>query len=145
MFELEDLMKLTEKPRHSFTAISLADSKQIILLHLPVWESFTEREHHHFLVNHGALWVHDAALWDKVAKDSQNEMKKNYPHLMRRVDMFPFSNGPNCLAAVAAAITRNEAFINTWMKEEEFLGVLKEENYVPCGSESLTEGDVLMV
>jgi hypothetical protein len=42
VFELEDLMKLTGKSRHSFTAISLADSKQIILLHLPVWESFIE-------------------------------------------------------------------------------------------------------
>jgi hypothetical protein len=144
VFELEELMELTGKPRHSFTGISIGDNKNIILLHLQVWESFTEMERHRFLVNYGNLWVNEVAQWDKLEKISQNVMKEKYPHLIKRIDTFPISNGPNCLAAVAAAITRDEVFFNTWMKEEEFLAVMKEANYEPCRSESNTEGDVLI-
>jgi hypothetical protein len=144
VFELEVLMELAGINRHSYTGVSIADNKEIILLNLPLWESFSEMERHRFLVNYGTQWVNDKALWSELEKDSQNELKEKYPCLADKIDTFPSSNGPNCLAAVAGAITGDETFFNSWMKEEAFLRVIKDANYEPRGSETITEGDVLI-
>jgi hypothetical protein len=144
VFELEELIELSGVYRDSLPAVSIDDNKEIVLLHGLLWETFSEFERHRFLVNYGTLWVNETAHWDKLEKDSQTSMKMKYPHLMAKIDTFPISNGPNCLAAVAAALTRNEAFFHKWMKEEEFMGVIKEANYEPCRNESIEEGDVLI-
>ncbi|MEL3971494.1 hypothetical protein AAEO50_04305 [Rossellomorea oryzaecorticis] len=144
VFELEELIELAGVSRDSLPGVSIDDNKEIVLLHRPVWETFTVLERHRFLVNYGALWVNEAAHWDKVKKDNQTSIKMKYPHILEKIDEFPKSNGPNCLAAVAAALTRNEAFFYKWMKEEEFMGVIKEANYEPFENERIEEGDVLI-
>jgi hypothetical protein len=144
VFELEVLMELAGINRHPYTGVSIADNIEIILLNLPLWESFSEMERHRFLVNYGTLWVNDKALWSELEKDSQNELNEKYPRIVEKIDTFPSSNGPNCLAAVAGAVTGDETFFNSWMKEEAFLRVIKDASYEPCRSEITTEGDVLI-
>jgi hypothetical protein len=144
VFELEELIELAGVSRDSLPVVSIDDMKEIVLLHRTVWETFTELERQRFLINYGTLWVNEAAHWDKVEKDIQTSIKMKYPHVIEKIDTFPKSNGPNCLAAVAAALTRNEGFFHKWMKEEEFLGFIKEANYEPCENENFEEGDVLI-
>ncbi|MCA1053789.1 hypothetical protein LCM10_02230 [Rossellomorea aquimaris] len=135
LFGLEELAELTGVSKRTLPCVML-DGVKISNLNIGVWNGFSEEVRHRFLMGYGAFWIDDNAFWDKHGDDFKSGITMTYPSLRNRIDRFSPMNGPNCLGAVAAAMTGELHYFDCWMQEREFLSIVGDQGYT-----ELTAGD----
>ncbi|WP_173105880.1 hypothetical protein [Bacillus sp. KH172YL63] len=127
------------------TPVTILDSgEEVILLHRLLWESLPKRAQHSFLLNYCAMWIKDRSRKATMSEEDVNEIFLATPHLRDMIDAFPLENGPNCLAAVATALSGNRTYKDQWMMSVEFMGILHNEGYHSTDSKHPRRGDVLV-
>jgi hypothetical protein len=144
LFTKEDLCELLQVPTLDIPTTKLDTGEDIILLHRILWDSLSEKSQFTFLLNYGALWVDEKSIWKGFSEGRKLDISNMTPHLESMFDTFPFENGPNCLAAVATAITKNQAYKDQWMQGEELLSILEQSEYAPVDTLDYREADVFV-
>lgn len=144
LFTLEDLCELLQVPTLDIPATTLDTGEEIILLHRVLWYSLSEKTQFTFLLNYGALWIDEQSIWKGLSAERKQAISNQAPHLQRLIDTFSFKNGPNCFAAVATAVTKNQAYKDQWMQGEDLLLILERAEYSPVDTTEYKQGDVFV-
>ena len=144
LFKKEVLCELFQVPSIHAHVTTLPTGEDIIHLHRGLWETVSEKSQFTFLLNYGAMWVEEDSIWNELSMREQKHLISHAPHLEEKIDTFPTTNGPNCLAAVAMAISNIHSFMDQWMHGEEFLAILQDQEYVTIDTTDLRPGDVLV-
>ncbi|MGM0851129.1 MAG: hypothetical protein ACQEWI_00705 [Bacillota bacterium] len=144
LFTKEDLCELLQVSTLDIPATTLDTGEDIILLHRIFWGSLSEKSQFTFLLNYGALWVDEQSIWKGLSAERKQHISNQAPYLQSLIDTFSFKNGPNCLAAVATAVTKNQAYKDQWMQGEEFLSILERTEYTPVDTPDYRQGDVFV-
>jgi hypothetical protein len=143
VFTIEDFMNLIKGADQNEIHESLniiKPSSDLVAIQGFSWSKLSQHVRKIILLNYASEWVDEQAL----SIDAREPIKDLSPVLFPYVDSFPAENGPNCLAAVAAAITNSTAFINQWMQPDPFLRLLKEQNYFENEDRKLKSSDVIV-
>lgn len=144
LFTKEDLCDLVQVPTLDIPATTLDTGEEIILLHRVLWDSLSQKSQFTFLLNYGALWVNEQSIWKGLSAERKREICNLNPHLESMIDTFSFKNGPNCLAAVATAVTKNQDYKEQWMQGEDLLSILERTEYAPVDTPDYWQCDVLV-
>jgi hypothetical protein len=147
----DDLITLLPKERKEALEIlersSYKDNDQntkVYLIQKFLWDSLSAETQTQFLVNYAAMWIDETALFVQLSEHSQKQFSGEYQTLASFFDTFPSRNGPNCLAAAAAAFTQDIGFIEEWMHPERFSELLEDNRYIRVNTEELEKLDVLV-
>ena len=140
--ELEDLLECTKIELPSF---QLDEGDEVVLLHRLLWDSFDMKMKHTFLKNYSRLWISEESQWNLMSEKKKNILQIQLPHLHSFFDTFSQNNGPNCFAAVAAAMSHDISSLNEWLQASDFLNKLQKEGYYSQKNvTAFREGDVLV-
>lgn len=122
------------------------ESTQYISLQSSLWHRLDDEFKIHFL-----LQLAEAANDQVEIEQGQIQaFTEQYPHLSPFFNLFPSSNGANCLAAVLAGISGKTAetnwLISLWVHDDGFLMGLKKHQYewTPVSAQTLEPEDVLV-
>lgn len=144
LFTKEDLHELLQIPTLKLPTTTLETGEDIILLHRILWDSLSEQSQFTFLLNYGALWINEQSIWKGLSAVCKRAISNQTPHLQPFIDTFSSKNGANCLAAVATAVTKNQAYKDKWMQGEDLLLILERAEYTPVDTTDYKHGDVLV-
>ncbi|RDU38004.1 hypothetical protein DRW41_00030 [Neobacillus piezotolerans] len=122
------------------------ESVQYLALQADLWAELPLEFKQAFLVRMAGQFIDDV----DISETQLNEFRMAYPHLSPYINTFSAANGPNCLAAVLAAVAGESAetewLISKWAGGYVFENALKANGYfnVEGGSENLLPGDVFV-
>jgi hypothetical protein len=126
--EFKDLLKGTDlESQKKSLDILLREShnEEVLAIQGYSWRLLSEKVRKTILLNYADDWVDEHSLGSNKKELYKEPFSILYPYF----DSFPGQNGPNCFAAVIAAITNNENYISEWMQPDIFLNILKEYDY----------------
>jgi hypothetical protein len=109
-----------------------------------IWESLSPHIQSQFILNYAALWTDERAAFNEINDYSRNEIRNEYQNLSAFFETFSSKNGPNCLAAAAAAFNEDISVIREWMHPERFFEILRNNQYIKINTEELEKQDVLV-
>ncbi|WP_421385061.1 hypothetical protein ACOJQI_09930 [Bacillus salacetis] len=109
-----------------------------------LWDMLSNETRTQFLSNYAKMWTDETALFDQLSENDQSLIRKEFRTLSTFIDTFSSKNGPNCLAAAAAALTGDISVIGEWMKPERFYSLMEDNQYRKINRTNLKKLDVLV-
>jgi hypothetical protein len=104
------------------------------------WRELSKKVRNTILLNYADDWIEEIAL----PKEEIKFLQKLPPVLFSYLNSFSEKNGPNCFAAVAAAITNSTSYILQWMQQDSFMKRLTENQYYQSENKIIEPADVLV-
>jgi hypothetical protein len=123
--EFLDLVKGEDRNEVDRSLEILGADSELVAIQGNSWRKLSDQIRIRILFNYAAYWVEEHALPNEVIEPFMQE----FPVLSPFMNSFPEANGPNCLAAAAAAATNSTVYMNQWMQTEFFMKLLKKNHY----------------